>query len=70
MSEPADKATVIGQIVTLLFIGLLIVGGISVYSESKNNPAPAANPTATEQPNWSEPNFDNLDTDGFINGQR
>jgi len=69
-----EGKTLFGGIISLLFIvavaGTLIVGFVVGTSKDRNNPAPATNPTATEQPNWSEPNFDNLDTDGFINGQR
>jgi hypothetical protein len=62
-----EKQTLIGGIITVLFILFLVIGVISIYFTSKDNPSPAPSPTVKE---WSEPNFDNLDQDGFVGGQR
>ena len=62
-----ERKTLIGGILTILFILFLIVGFISAYFSSKNNPVPTPSPSAQE---WSEPNFDKLDQDGFVGGQR
>lgn len=62
-----ERRTFIGGILTVLFILFLVIGTISVYFSSKNDPAPAPSPTVKE---WIEPNFDNLDQDGFGGGQR
>ncbi len=62
-----EKQTIIGGIITVLFILFLVIGVISIYFTSKDNPSPAPSPTVKE---WSEPNFDNLDQDGYVGGQR
>ena len=62
----------VGIVFWAIFGLVLIVGTpLSVMlgspTEDQPTPAPSSSPTVEE---WSDPNFDNLDEDGFIGGQR
>jgi hypothetical protein len=52
-----------------LFIAFFVIGFIYLALTSNNSSDPATNPTVNNQP-YTEPNFDNLENDGLINGQR
>jgi len=62
-----EKKTLVGGIVSLLFVLFLVVGFLYIYFTEKDNSVPNPSPTVKE---WSDPNFDNMDQDGFIGGQR
>jgi len=64
-----ENKTLFGGILTLLFIAFLVIGFIYLALTSNNSSDPATNPTVNDQP-YTEPNFDNLENDGLINGQR
>jgi hypothetical protein len=51
----------------LVIVGTLLSIAVDSPTEDQPNPAPSSNPTVEE---WSDPNFDNLDQDGFTGGQR
>ena len=51
----------------LVIVGTLLSLVVDSPTEDQPYPAPSSNPTVEE---WSDPNFDNLDQDGFIGGQR
>jgi hypothetical protein len=68
-----ERKTLFGGMISLIFIvavvGTLIAAFIIGQLKDGNNPATGTNPTVNDQP-FTEPNFDNFDTDGFIDGQR
>lgn len=53
----------------VMIVGTLLAFLLGSPTEDQISPypAPSSNPTLET---WSEPNFDNLDQDGFIGGQR
>jgi hypothetical protein len=51
----------------LVIVGTLLSLVVDSPTEDQPNPAPSSKPMVKE---WSEPNFDNLDQDGFTGGQR
>ena len=51
----------------IVIVGTLLSLILGSPTEDQPYPAPSSNPTVEE---WSDPNFDNLDEDGFIGGQR
>ena len=68
-----ENKTLFGGILSALFIlaaiGTLIVAFIGGALKDGNNSNPGTNPTVNDQP-FTEPNFDNLENGGLINGQR
>jgi hypothetical protein len=68
-----ERKTLFGGMISLIFVvaavGTLIVAFIIGQLNDGNNPATGTNPTTNDQP-FSEPNFDNFENDGLINGQR
>ena len=68
-----ESKTLIGGILSAVFIvamiGALIVAFIGGALKDGDNSNPGTNPTVNDQP-FSEPNFDNFEGDGLINGQR
>ena len=56
-----------GLFFLLSFVG--IVFALLGVSSNEDSISPYPDPTPTAE-GWYEPNFDNLDQDGFINGQR
>ena len=52
-----------------LFILIGLVLALLGVSSSEHPVSPYPDPTPTAE-DWYEPNFENLDQDGFINGQR
>ena len=73
MAGDSDKSSAIGAILSAVFIisviGVLIFAFIGGALKDSDNPSSGTNPTVNDQP-FTEPNFDNLDSDGLINGQR
>lgn len=51
----------------VLIVGTLLSLILGSPTEDQPYPVPSSTPTVEE---WSDPNFDNLDEDGFIGGQR
>ena len=61
-----------GIVIWGLFFLLILIGIVSALlgvSPNEHPVSPYPDPTPTAE-DWYEPNFDNLDQDGFINGQR
>ena len=72
-SAPSVVGSIQFVIVAIIFLLMLVGILLSIFGIAPKEdqispyPAPSSNPTVKE---WSEPNFDNLDQDGFIGGQR
>ena len=68
-----ERKTLFGGVLSVLFIvaviGTLIVAFIIGALNDGNNSNPGTNPTVNDQP-FTEPNFDNFNPDGLVNGQR
>ena len=68
-----ERKTLFGGALSALFIvaviGALIVAFISGALKDGDSSNPGTNPTVNDQP-FTEPNFDNFNPDGLVNGQR
>ena len=59
----------LGNFFLLCLVGtILAIFGVTP-KEDQISPYPATSPNVTTK-EWSDPNFDNLDQDGFVGGQR
>jgi hypothetical protein len=68
-----ERKTLFGGVLSALFIvaviGALIVAFIVGALNDGDNSNPGTNPTVNDRP-FTEPNFDNFNPDGLVNGQR